>query len=155
MPFLLLLSEGAASAQMSADGAVASKEAALIAAQKAANAVRNAESAGANVSSLVVKFNSATEIIQQVEQGKISPGCSSAEVCLGKAQAIFFSIEKESTTSENDATITAGLGFAAAIAFSIFCAFILSFFGIYFYKSWRSNELKRFLEMQIRTVDQK
>jgi hypothetical protein len=115
--------------------------------------MKQAESAGADVSNLVERFNDALELLHQAQISGFNKSCSSYTNCIADAQEIFSQITNESASYREHA----GRDFYYNV-FGIFAlyaplgAFLISFFGLYSYKSWKSYQIKKFLDLEIREI---
>jgi hypothetical protein len=115
--------------------------------------MKQAESAGADVSNLVERFNDALGLLHQAQISSFNKSCSSYTNCIADAQEIFSQITNESASYREHA----GRDFYYNV-FGIFAlyaplgAFLISFFGLYSYKSWKSYQIKKFLDLEIREI---
>lgn len=112
--------------------------------------IRQAENAGADVSTLVERFNSALELLHQAQISS-KKSCSSYTNCVADAQEIFSQITNESASYREHA----GRNFYFNVVgiFALYAplgAFLISFFGLYSYKSWKSYQIKKFLDLEIK-----
>jgi hypothetical protein len=113
--------------------------------------IRQAEIAGADVSNLVERFNYALELLHQGQISSSNKSCSSYTNCVADAQEIFSQITNESASYREHA----GRDFYYNVVgiFALYAplgAFLISFFGLYSYKSWKSYQIKKFLDLEIR-----
>jgi hypothetical protein len=113
--------------------------------------IRQAEIAGADVSNLVERFNYALELLHQGQISSSNKSCSSYTNCVADAQEIFSQITNESASYRENA----GRDFYYNVVgiFALYAplgAFLISFFGLHSYKSWKSYQIKKFLDLEIR-----
>jgi hypothetical protein len=113
--------------------------------------IKQAESAGADISNLVERFNNALELLHQAQISSSNKSCSSYTNCVADAQEIFSQISNESASFREHA----GRDFYYNVVgiFALYAplgAFLISFFTLYSYKSWKSYQIKKFLDLEIR-----
>ncbi|MDQ3562338.1 MAG: hypothetical protein M3382_05005 [Thermoproteota archaeon] len=117
--------------------------------------IQDAERNGAEISPLIEKFNTALALIEQANTSKYVT-CFGYDNCLDNATAIFNSISKDSDILEGEANRISG--YMNVIVMGI-CLPLISFFSLlfifYLYKTWRSFQKDRFLNMQIKERSEK
>ncbi|MFY3740882.1 MAG: hypothetical protein HMLIMOIP_001327 [Candidatus Nitrosomirales archaeon] len=115
----------------------------------ALSAIHAAEASGANVSPLVDQFNIAIELLRLAE-GPDFGSCSSFDQCTDNANQIFVSIINDADGLSENAKMEYYENMAVGEIYAILIAFALSFVGLYLYGQYKSHELKRFLEMEVK-----
>lgn len=112
--------------------------------------IHGAEHAGANVSELVENFNKALHLMDQAEKSEFDT-CSSYEDCSQQAITILVKITNDGHVLKEQAKETytlhrlAGFGIYAPAT-----AFTTSITWYMFLRAWKANQVKRFLEMEIK-----
>jgi len=116
----------------------------------ALSGIQDAERNGAEISPLIEKFNTALGLIEQANTSKYTT-CFSYDSCLDSATTIFNSISNDSVILKEKANSTSG--YLNVIVMGIFLSLIAFFsllFIFYLYKSWKSFQKDKFLDMQIK-----
>ncbi|HEX2124300.1 MAG TPA: hypothetical protein VHF44_01725 [Nitrososphaeraceae archaeon] len=123
---------------------------ALESADLALRDIRDAERNGAEISSLIEKFNTALGLIEQANTSKYST-CFDYDNCLDSAKTIFNSISKDSVILKDEANRVSS--YTNVIVVGIYLPLIAFFsllFIFYLYKTWKSIQKDKFLNMQIK-----
>jgi len=120
-------------------------------ADHALNAIREAEAAGADVSTLVTQFNYGTELVRKAESSDFG-SCGSYEGCISEADSTFSSITDQATISKDNAKESSFAGLMTTEVYVVIGAFVTSMFVFYCYKHWKSSKLRKFLDKEIRVV---
>jgi len=116
----------------------------------AVESIKDAQIAGADVSDLVSSFNIALDLIDQATKSNFN-SCSSYEDCNEKAMQIFVAITNDAHLMKEQAEVAStfqksvNLGVYAPIT-----AFIVAVIGYLSFKEWKSRQVKRLLEMEIK-----
>jgi hypothetical protein len=116
----------------------------------ALSGIRDAERNGAEISPLIEKFNTALGLIEQANTSKYVT-CFGYDNCLDSATTIFNSISKDSVILKDEANRISG--YTNVIVMGIFLPLIAFFsllFIFYLYKTWKSFQKDKFLNMQIK-----
>lgn len=123
---------------------------ALKSADLALRDIRDAERNGAEISPLIEKFNTALGLIEQANTSKYVT-CFGYDNCLDNATTIFNSISKDSDILKGEANRISG--YTNVIVMGIYLP-LFTFFSLlfifYLYKSWKSFQKDKFLNMQIK-----
>lgn len=112
--------------------------------------IKQAEIAGADVSDLVKRFNYALDLLQQAEISDFR-SCASYSDCIQKANTTFISITHDSELLREQAQETSD--YQRIMSFALYAplgAFTASIAGLYSFKIWKSYQVKKFLDMEIR-----
>ena len=112
--------------------------------------IQDAERNGAETSPLIEKFNTALGLIEQANTSKYTT-CFGYDSCLDGATTIFSSIRNDSVILKEQAKRTSG--YMNVIVMGIFLPLIAFFsllFIFYLYKTWKSFQKDKFLNMQIK-----
>jgi hypothetical protein len=117
--------------------------------------IQDAERNGADTSALIEKFNTALGLIEQANTSKYVT-CFGYDNCLGNATTMFNSISKDSDILKGEANRMSG--YMNVIVMAI-CLPLISFFSLlfifYLYKTWKSFQKDKFLNMQIKERSEK
>jgi len=116
----------------------------------ALKSMKDAQLAGADVSELVGSFNVALDLIEQANKSKFE-SCSSYEDCNEKAGKLFVKIANDAHLLKEQAE--AASTFQRLMNLSVYApvtAFVTSVIGYSSFKAWKSRQIKRLLEMEIR-----
>ncbi len=125
---------------MSVYGEVSSSE------DLALKSIRHSEATGAAVSDLVKKYNGALDLLHQADLGT----CSQSD-CVVRANEIFKSIIDESVSlSQRSHEVSSHKRIMSFAVFAPVIAFSVSFVGIYSYYATKSNQMRKFLDLEIR-----
>jgi len=111
--------------------------------------IQAADRAGVDTSQLVSRLNIGIQLLEQGNNSQFD-SCSSASDCTNRANQIFLSVTEEANELRNKADFAANLELLSSIAYSIIISSIIPFIAIYCYNKWKSLELKRFMDMEIR-----
>ena len=111
--------------------------------------IQAADRAGVDTSQLVSSLNIGIELLEQGTNSQFD-SCSSVSDCTNRANQIFLSVTEEANELRNKADLASNLELLSSIAYSIIIAAIIPFIAIYCYNQWKSLELKRFMDMEIR-----
>ncbi len=123
---------------------------ALKSADLALRDIQDAERNGAEISPLIEKFNTALGLIEQANTSKYAT-CFGYDNCLESATTIFNSISKDSVILKDEANRLPR--YTNVIVMGIYLpllAFFLLLFIFYLYKTWKSFQKDKFLNMQIK-----
>ena len=120
----------------------------------AMNAIQQAGSAGADVSELVGRFNSAIGILEQAESSNFN-SCGSRDECVQTANAMFVSIAQDATVLKEQSDMEANVKLIVSLLFSVLAAFIISLLGLSLYRLAHYYSIRKFLDMEIREEIQK
>ena len=116
----------------------------------AVNSIRNAELAGTDISDLVNNYNVALDLIDQAEKSKFD-SCSSHEDCYEKAIKIFMQITVDADLLKEKGEMASSYAkLINIVVYSPVIAFATSIVGYTSFRAWKSNQVKRLLEMEIR-----
>jgi hypothetical protein len=116
----------------------------------ALSGIQDAERNGAEVSPLIEKFNTALGLIEQANTSNYFT-CFGYDDCLDSAVTIFNSISKDSTILKDEANrISSYKNFTVMGIYLPLIAFFSLLFIFYLYKSWKSFQKEKFLNMQIK-----
>ena len=115
----------------------------------ALGAIHDAEDSGADVSTLVDQFNIAIDQLRSAE-GPDYGSCGSYEHCVDNANQIFASIVNDAKELGQNAEMKHYENVLKMLIYAVIIAFALSSLGVYLYGRYRSSELRRFLEMEVR-----
>jgi hypothetical protein len=112
--------------------------------------IQDAERNGADISTLTEKFNTALGLIEQANTSNYVT-CFGYDNCLDSAITIFNSISKDSVILKDEANRLSG--YKNVIVMGI-CLPLIAFFSLllifYLYKTWKSFQKDKFLNMQIK-----
>jgi hypothetical protein len=112
--------------------------------------IQDAEHNGADISILTENFNKALGLIEQANTSKYTT-CFDYDNCLDSATTIFNSISKDSVILKDEANRLSG--YKNVIVMGI-CLPLIAFFSLlfifYLYKTWKSFQKDKFLNMQIK-----
>jgi hypothetical protein len=112
--------------------------------------IQDAERSGADVSILIEKFNAALGLMEQANTSKRAT-CFGYDSCLDSAATILNSIIKDSAFLKDEAIRISGYENVTVMGVYLpLIAFFLLLFVFYFYKTWKSFQRDRFLNMQIK-----
>ena len=123
---------------------------ALKSADLALRDIQDAERNGAEISPLIEKFNTALGLIEQANTSKYAT-CFGYDNCLDSATNIFNSISKDSVILKDEANRL--FSYMNVIVMGIYLpliAFSSLLFIFYLYKTWKSFQKDKFLNMQIK-----
>ena len=116
----------------------------------ALSGIQDAERNGAEISPLIEKFNTALGLIEQANTSKYAT-CFGYDNCLDSATTIFNSISKDSVILKDEANRLSD--YKNLIVMGI-CLPLIAFFSLlfifYLYKTWKSFQNDKFLNMQIK-----
>jgi hypothetical protein len=125
-------------------------ETAFKSADLALSGIQDAERNGAEISPLIEKFNTALGLIEQANTSKYAT-CFGYDNCLDSATTIFNSISKDSVILKDEANRLSD--YKNLIVMGI-CLPLIAFFSLlfifYLYKTWKSFQKDKFLNMQIK-----
>jgi hypothetical protein len=110
-----------------------------------------AESAGADISSLADQFNYATSLYETQAEG--SKSCGSDKAC-DEANKIFESIQDEATALKNNSADRSTAATAGLVAYSIAAGAATTFVIMFAYKLAKHYRLKRFMRMEIQDLSE-
>ena len=143
--FFLLMANNSTNIVMENHMAIVFKSADL-----ALTSIQDAERNGAQISPLVEKFNTALGLIEQANTSKYAT-CFGYDDCLDSATTIFNSISKDSVILKDEANRISG--YSNVIVMGVFLP-LIAFFSLlsifYLYKTWKSFQKDKFLNMQIK-----
>jgi hypothetical protein len=112
--------------------------------------IQDAERTGADISILTEKFNKALGLIEQANTSNYVT-CFGYDNCLDSAITIFNSISKDSVILKDEANRLSGYKNVTVIGI---CLPLIVFFSLlfifYLYKTWKSFQKDKFLNMQIK-----
>ncbi len=112
--------------------------------------IQDAERYGADISILTEKFNKALDLIEQAATSNYVT-CFGYDNCLDSAIAIFNSIGKDSVILKDEANRLSGYKNLTIMGI---CLPLITFFSLlfifYLYKTWKSFQKDKFLNMQIK-----
>jgi hypothetical protein len=123
---------------------------ALKSADLALRDIQDAERNGAEISLLIEKFNTALGLIEQANTSKYAT-CLGYDNCLDSATTIFNSISEDSLILKDEANRLSS--YTNVIVIGIYLplsAFFSLLFIFYLYKTWKSVQKDKFLNMQIK-----
>ncbi len=123
---------------------------ALKSADLALRDIQDAERNGAEIYTLIEKFNTALGLIEQANTSKYAT-CFGYDNCLDSATTIFNSISKDSVILKDEANRLSS--YTNVIVMGIYLPLITFFsllFIFYLYKTWKSFQKDKFLNMQIK-----
>ena len=121
----------------------------------ALSGIRDAERNGAEISPLIEKFNTALGLIEQANTSKYAT-CFGYDNCLDNATTIFNSISKDSVILKDEANRLSGYKNLIVMAIYLpLIAFLSLLFIFYLYKTWKSFQKDKFLNMQIKERSEK
>ena len=112
--------------------------------------IQRAAEAGADVSSLIDKFNLGLDYLNQAQSSDFKI-CSSSEDCIIRANEIFVSIDRESSILIEQSEVASN--YRSIMTYGLLVpmgAFSSSLTIAFFLKVWRSYRLKKFLDKEIR-----
>jgi hypothetical protein len=116
---------------------------------QALKSINEASAEGADVSVLVERFNYALNFLREAEISD-TKNCSYDE-CVPRANEIFMSIIDDATILKEKAKeVSVHERMLTFILFAPLSAFTASILGIYSYIAWKSYQMKKFLNMEIR-----
>jgi hypothetical protein len=111
--------------------------------------IRNAEAAGADVSDLVARFNSAVQLQDQATSGRFVD-CKSYDECIINSNNILLSVVEDSSSLANKTT--ADNDQANMMTFAVYvpvASFVLSLAIVVMFKLWKTRRAKRYQGMDI------
>ncbi len=111
--------------------------------------ITEAVSAEADVTNLIERFNTGLDIVRDKEISQFVM-CSEPD-CVTKGSEMFASISYDSASLK--ATARERSNYEKVIRFAVYApvgAFITSFSTLYAYNSWKTRQIGRFLDMEIR-----
>jgi hypothetical protein len=112
--------------------------------------IQDAERYGADISILTEKFNKALGLIEQANTSNYVT-CFGYDNCLDSAITIFNSISKDSVILKDETNRLSGYKNATVMGI---CLPLITFFSLlfifYLYKTWKSFQKDKFLNMQIK-----
>jgi hypothetical protein len=112
--------------------------------------IQDAERNGADISILTENFNKALGLIEQANTSKYGT-CFGYDNCLDSAVTIFNSISKDSVILKDEATRLSDYKNLIVIGIYLpLITFFLLLFIFYLYKTWKSFQKDKFLNMQIK-----
>ncbi|MEM2759470.1 MAG: hypothetical protein QXU32_02630 [Nitrososphaerales archaeon] len=120
----------------------------------ALKSINDAHHAGADVSVLVTSFNVGLDLMEQAEQSTFI-SCSSFEECNEQAARIFVKTTSDAHSLREQAQAMSN--FKRLVTFGIYtpvAAFASSFISYYLWRTWKANEVKRFMDMEIRVKNE-
>lgn len=115
--------------------------------------INQAQLAGADVSDLVKRFNTALDLIDQAEESRFD-SCSSYKDCTDRSLTMFVEITndahflKEQVKDLANLHNLVNLGIYAPVS-----AFVTSVAGYWSFKTWKSHNARRFLDMEIKVKE--
>jgi len=112
--------------------------------------IQDAEHYGADISIVAANFNKALGLIEQANTSNYVT-CFGYDNCLDSAITIFNSINKDSVILRDEANRLSG--YTSVIVMGIFLPLITFFsllFIFYLYKTWKSFQKEKFLNMRIK-----
>ena len=116
----------------------------------ALSGIQDAERNGAEISPLIEKFNTALGLIEQANTSKYAT-CFGYDSCLDSAVTILNSISKDSAFLKDEANRLSGYKNVTVMGLYLpLMAFFSLLFAFYLYKTWKSYQRDRFLNMQIK-----
>ncbi len=116
----------------------------------AVESIKDAHIAGADVSDLVSSFNIALDLIEQANRSNFN-SCKSYEDCNEKAMQIFIKITNDAYLLKEQAEAASTLQKSMnLIVYAPITAFIVSVIGYLSFNKWKSRQVKRLLEMEIK-----
>jgi hypothetical protein len=118
-------------------------------ANQALKSINSAEAAGADVSDLVARFNTAIDLQRQAERGTYA-SCSSYDACIVQANNMMLAIVEDASTLANQAI--AKREQANVMTFTVYVpvgSFVASVAIVALYRAWQSRRAKRYQEMDI------
>lgn len=126
----------------------------MIAANKSADlalkGIQDAERSGADISMLIEKFNAAVGLIEEANT-KNYVTCSGYNSCLDSAVTILNSISKDSAFLKDEANRLSGSKDVTVMGIYLpLMAFFSLLFAFYLYKTWKSVQREKFLNMLIK-----
>jgi hypothetical protein len=116
---------------------------------QALKSIKSAEAAGADVSDLVARFNSALDLQKQAEMGNYAT-CPSYDQCIIASNNMMLAIVEDATVVGNQAT--ARNEQANVMTFTVFVplgAFAASLLIVIIYRAWQSRRAKSYQEMNV------
>jgi hypothetical protein len=116
---------------------------------QALKSIKSAEAAGADVSDLVARFNSALDLQKQAEMGNFVT-CPSYDQCIIASNNMMLAIVEDATVVGNQAT--ARNEQANVMTFTVFVplgAFAASLLIVIIYRAWQSRRAKSYQEMNV------
>ena len=117
--------------------------------------IQDAERSGADISTLIEKFNAAVGLMQQANTNNYAT-CFGYDSCLDSAVSIFNSIIKDSIFLKDEAIRQSGYKNVTVMGIYLpLMAFFSLLFAFYLYKTWKSFQRERFLNMQIKEMRDK
>jgi hypothetical protein len=112
--------------------------------------IQDAERYGADISILTEKFNKALGLIEQANTSNYVT-CFGYDNCLDSAITIFNSISKDSVILKDEANRLSGYKNVTVMGIYLpLIAFFSLLFIFYLYKTWKSFQKDKFLNMQIK-----
>jgi hypothetical protein len=112
--------------------------------------IQDAERYGADISVLTEKFNKALGLIEQANTSNYVT-CFGYDNCLDSAITIFNSISKDSVILKDEANRLSGYRNVTVMGIGLpLIAFFSLLFIFYLYKTWKSLQKDKFLNMQIK-----
>ena|SRR5215212_9772694 len=112
--------------------------------------IQDAERSGADISTLIEKFNAALGLIEQANTKNHST-CFSYDSCLDGAVSILNSISRDSAFLKDEANRLSGYNNVTVMGIYLpSMAFFSLLFAFYLYKTWKSIQEDKFLNMQIK-----
>jgi len=122
-------------------------------AEIAFKSINQAQLAGADVSDLVKRFNTALDLIDRSEKSMFD-SCSSNKDCNDKAITMFVEITNDAHFLKEQVKDLAS--FQKLVNLGIYTplsAFVTSVAGYWSFKAWKSHNARRFLEMEIKVKE--
>lgn len=116
----------------------------------AVESIKDAQIAGADVSDLVSDFNIALDLLDQADKSNFN-SCNSYEDCDEKALQIFVEITNDAHLMKEQAEVASSLQKSVNLGvYAPTTALIVSVSGYLSLKEWKSRQIERLLEMEIR-----
>jgi hypothetical protein len=118
----------------------------------ALNAIQDAESAGADISDLMIEFNSAADFLKQVQTSEYS-SCTSQDDCISNAESKFSQIIEDAKALKTESNESYIIKILMQELYIVAGSSIIAFISTASYLHWRAAQLHRFLEKKIRARD--
>ena len=118
-------------------------------ANQALKSINSAEAAGADVTDLVARFNTAIDLQRQAERGTYI-SCASYDACIVQANNMMLAIVEDASILANQAV--AKREQANVTTFTVYVpvgSFVASIAIVTLYRAWQSRRSKRYQEMDI------
>ena len=122
-------------------------------AQLAWNNIIRAESAGADVSSLLSRFQRAVELVRQAEESNFTT-CGSYSQCIDSANEVFISVASDAVLAEAKAKESGDQDTTAVAIGAILVGMVIAFLSLYIYKKREAYKLEKFYKLEIHLKDE-